>query len=214
MAAGDRLTPDEVDKSGISARPTNDSGLYLGAGLAVGQGRTTEGGATPGLAFLGHVEPGYQVNRGEFGRLEFGVDLFAGTLSYRMPDDHPKVQGKVTQPVPFGLLLKAGYGYSLGGPMYGILNAGVGPVVTKYQVTDTPSGITGDSGQVSGLAWEVGWRLVAPMAGPLDFTFGIDWMQIQADVGKLDLSSGGRYAFDQTSIVNIPSIEAGLRLRL
>ena len=206
----DTLTPDQVSIVGISSRPSNDSGVFIGAGASLGQGRTTEG-SSAGVAFLGHVEPGYQVSTGSWSRLEFGLDLFSGAVNYRLPDDRP-VGGKVSYPGLYGVLAKAGYGYSLGENLFGVLKFGVGPVSAGLNIVTAAAG-TAKADNVSGLAWQLGWEAVAPMGRSFDFTFGISWMQMQFDVGKLQ-ENGVSFNFNRSMIVNIPAIDLGLRLRL
>ena len=207
---GDMLTPDQVSKVGISSKPTNDSGVFVGFGGSIGQGRTTEA-STPGVAFLAHVEPGYQVSTGSWSRLELSLDLFSGVVNYRLPDSHA-VGGKVSYPGLFGAIAKAGYGYSLGDNMFGVLKFGVGPVFAGVSI-DTPAAGTAKADGLTGIAWELAWDAVAPINRTLDFIFGVSWQQLQFDVGKLK-SQGVSYNFDRTMIVNIPSVDLGLRFRL
>ena len=85
LAAGDMFTPDEVQVTGVSSKPTNDSGVFIGVGAKVGQGRTTDAGATPGVSFLTTVEPGFQASSSSWSRIEVSAELFAGSVTYRLP---------------------------------------------------------------------------------------------------------------------------------
>lgn len=209
FAAGDMLQPNEIQTTGIEANPANDSGVFLGAGLSFGQARTTEEGASPGTAYFLHLEPGYQVRRGSFGRLEFSGDLLFGQGSFRQGNGG----GTASMNVGFGLLLKAGFGYSLGDKAYGLVKIGAGPAIGK--VTAHPDGAGKvESDTISGLAAYLGWTMVMPLSEALDATGGISWTHFQMPVDKLKGSGGAEYAFDQTVIVNVPALELGLRLRI
>jgi hypothetical protein len=206
-AAGDTLTPDEVQVTGVSSKPSNDSGIFIGAGATFGQGRTTDPGATPATAYLLQVEPGYQASTGSWSRFELSLELFTGQVGYRLPDDQP-LGGKVSYNGLFGGLAKVGYGYSLGNDMVGVLKAGVGPASATIAVSPTDSGkLTSD--RLTGLAWTLGWELVAPVTTRLDFTAGVNWTQFQFDV-----SSIGQVHIDRTFIANMPAADVGLRVRL
>ena len=188
LAAGDMLTPDEVPHQGISANPSNESGLFLGAGASVGQGRSTESGSSPGLAYFGHVEPGYQFNRGDWGRLEASVDVSAGTAAFRTADDK---LGKVTTTVPLEVMFKGGYGYSLGQHAVGLVEVGVGPALAKWKIEPNGKSLTSDT--VTGLAYMIGYKVVVPMSSFLDATVGISWSQMQFDVSNFT-GGGDTYA--------------------
>ena len=209
-AAGDMLKPSEVNYEGESTNPMNESGVFLGAGMSFGQGNSTESGSSGGLALFGHVEPGYQINTGSWSRLELSADLYFGNVSWRYPSS---VGGKVTMPVGFGLMPKIGYGYSLGGKMFGLLKAGVGPVVAKFKMKD--KGFSAESdGAVSGIAGMIGWEMVLPVGDSFDLTGGLSLTHMQLDVGDLDLSGGGKTSFDRSVNVNIPEVRLGARVRL
>lgn len=208
LAAGDMLQPNEIQDKGIEANPANDSGLFVGAGLTFGQARTTEEGASPGLATFLNVEPGFQMRRGSFGRLEFSGQFLFGKSSFRLGDG----EGKVDVPVGFGLIAKAGYGYSLGSKMFGIMKAGLGPLMGKYEQEVDAVGKV-ESGTISGLAGYLGWTMVAPLTDSLDATGGISWTHMQFDVGDVEDSGGTEYPVDRTVIVNVPAVDLGLRVR-
>lgn len=209
LAAGDMLTPDEVQHTGISSNPVNESGLFLGAGVGFGQGRSSEDGSTPGLAVFGHVEPGFQFNRGDWGRLEVSADVFAGSSVFRTADDN---LGKVTSTVPFGVMVKGGYGYSLGQHATGLLEVGVGPTMAKIKV-ERPD-FTAETSAISGLAYMIGYKVVLPLNSFLDGTIGISWTQMQFDVSNLTTTGGNALAINRTILDDIPAAELGLRIRL
>ena len=115
-AEGDMLKPSEIQTTGESSNPTNDSGAFIGGGLTFGQARTTEKGVSPGVAMLFSFEPGYQVNRGSWNRLEFSGQLFAGKAEF----------GKSDVNIGLGLLAKIGYGYSMGDKLMAMFKFGAG----------------------------------------------------------------------------------------
>lgn len=201
----DMLKPDEIKTVGVSSNPANDSGMFLGGGLAFGQGRSTEGDSTPGLAYFLKFEPGYQMSRGTWGRMEIGAELLSGTAAFRTPDDGGL--GKVTTSVPFGLLLKFGYGYSIGEKMFGLARVGFGPVMGKVEADI--DGETYSSDSLSGMAGQIGWLMVIPMNDALDATGGFSWTHMQFDVDEIS-----NVEIDRTIIVNVPAVEVGLRVRL
>lgn len=202
----DMLTPDEIKTTGISSNPDNDSGIFIGAGLGFGQGRSTEEGTSPGTAYFLKFEPGYQANRGTWGRIEFSGEVYSGKASFRSDD-----LGKLSAS-SFGLMLHAGYGYSLGTKMFGVVRVGVGPVSAKFSAENKGVKYTADS--VSGLATQIGWLMVVPMSGSMDATGGISWTQTQYDVDTVK-SGSVEYKLDNSNvIVNQPAVEVGLRFRL
>lgn len=214
FAAGDMLTPDEVQTTGISTKPTNDSGVFLGGKVLFGQGRSTEDGSTGGMAYFLGVEPGYQASRGSWGRFEVSADLFTGLINFRNPNSTAEkaMPGKITAQLPFGLMIKGGYGYSLGGDVFGVLKLGAGPVLGKVKLEAPDSHGTFTSDSISGLAWQIGWELVAPINKTVDFTGGLSWTQVQLDVTKLK-NGGTSVAVDRNLIANVPGVDLGLRVR-
>ena len=208
LAAGDMLTPDEVQTTGIEANPANDSGMFLGAGLSVGQATSTEPGSSSGLATFVTIEPGYQRRSGSFGRLEMSAEFLFGKSSFRLGDG----DGKVDLPVGFGVLAKFGYGYSLGGKAFGIAKVGLGPLMGKYEGHPKGAGkITSDT--VSGLAGMIGWTAVVPISDSLDFTGGISYTHMAFGVSKVKDSGGTSYDLNRSVQVNVASADLGLRLR-
>ncbi len=208
LAAGDMLQPNEVQTTGISANPANESGFFLGAGLGFGQARSTDKDTTPGLAMLGKIEPGFQVGRGSWSRLEFSGEFLFGNISFRTKETNA---GKVEMPIGFGLLVKAGYGYSLGEKAIAMVKLGVGPMLAKYKAK--PLGQTAESdGAVSGLAAMVGWTMVLPMTDVLDGVLGIDWHHYQFNVDDVKIN-GAKADYDRNVAVNVPQANLGLRVR-
>lgn len=204
----DQLKPSQVNYQGESTNPANASGVFLGAGASFGQALPTDAGS-PGLAYLLHFEPGYQIETGSWSRLELSADLFSGKLAFRHKDNAADTGGKVEMPITFGLMPKIGYGYSLGGRMMGLVKAGVGPVVARFEVEDAES-----DGSVSGLAAMLGWEMIVPASESLDFTSGLSFTHMQFDVDELELPGGTKFKYDRSVNANVPEVRLGLRLRL
>lgn len=205
----DMLKPDEVDMSRDNvSNPQNKSGMFIGAGLGFGQARSTEGDSSPGLGYLLKVEPGYQMNRGTWGRMEISGELMSGSMAFRTEDSN---LGKVTIPVGFGLLAKIGYGYSLGDKMFGLARVGVGPVMAKVNVDVGNTDYKSDT--ISGLAAQLGWLMIIPMGDTFDATGGISWTHFELSVDEVE-NGNTKYDVDRTLIVNVPSVDVGIRIRL
>ncbi len=209
-ASGDQLKPDEIQTEGVSSTPANESGLFVGARGYFGQGRSTGGGG-PGVGSFLSVEPGYQVKNDSWNRLEFGGSLFMGQASYR-ESEATLGGGKATAKVDFGLLVNGAWGYSLGGSAFGLLKAGVGPFSGSYALKSDDFG-TYNSEDLSGLAWQLGYDVVVPGKGAVDFIGGVNLLQLQIDPGYLREGSN-RYKFSRTLHVNIPSANFGIRFRI
>ncbi|MBM4253632.1 MAG: hypothetical protein FJ146_16820 [Deltaproteobacteria bacterium] len=207
VAAGDMLTPDEVKTTGISANPANDSGLFVGAGARFGQSRSTDGGSSPGIGSLLFVEPGYQANTGSWSRFEISAELFTGSLDFRLPASSA-LGGKSTLSGLNGGIFKVGHGYSLGSQMFGVLKAGVGLASTVYEAEAGATKVKSD--RTNGLAWTVGWQLVAPLTSRFDFTAGVDWTQFQFDV---DFGNAGGSGSGRQVLANLLAADVGLRFR-
>lgn len=202
----DQLKPSQVNYQGESTNPANASGVFLGAGASFGQAQPTDDGS-PGLAYLLHFEPGYQVETGTWSRFEVSADFFAGKINFRHADNAAGTGGRVAMPIGFGIMPKVGYGYSLGGKMIGLAKAGVGPVMAKFTLGDLET-----KDNVSGLAAMLGWDMVIPASSALDFTAGISFTHMQFDINGIKLPDGKNY--NRSVNTNVPEVHLGLRVRL
>lgn len=201
----DMLQPSEINTVGETANPTNASGGFLGAGLTFGQARTTEDSVSPGVATLFYVEPGYQVNRGSWNRLEFSGQVFSGRATFGDSDVN----------VGLGLLAKIGMGYSLGDRLMAMFKLGAGPVMATFETevdTGTSTEKVESDGTLMGLGLMGAWQMVFPMSSALDMTGGLSWTHMQFNVD--DVKSGGtKYKIDRQVIANVPAVDLGLRFR-
>jgi len=198
----DSLKPSDLQMTGESSRPSNDNGAFIGGGLAFGSARTTEKGVSPGVAMLFSFEPGYQVNRGSWNRLEFSGQIFAGQAEF----------GKTDINVGLGLLAKLGYGYSLGDKLMAMFRVGAGPVLATFKNRDNAESIESD-GTLMGLGLQGAWQLVFPMSDALDLVGGLSWTHMQFNVDDVKGSGGEKYSLDRQVIANTQTLDLGLRVR-
>lgn len=207
QGSNDMLKPSQVNYEGESSNPANDSGFFVGAGATFGQARTTEDGSSPGTAWFLNVEPGYQVNRGSWNRFEVGAQFLTGGMSVRYPD---RSGGKVDMKVKYGVLARAGWGYSLGSGTMGVLKVGVGPVAADFE--GEANGVKSKADDLSGLATQVGYEVVMPINNTLDFNAGFDWNHMEFDVNDVK-RNGQTEKLDRNVVINIPSLALGVRAR-
>jgi len=198
----DTMKPSELQMTGESSNPSNDSGAFIGGGLSFGSARTTEDGVSPGVAMLFSFEPGYQVNRGSWNRLEFSGQIFAGKTEF----------GKNDINVGLGILAKLGYGYSLGDKLMGIFRVGAGPVMATFKSREDAESVESD-GTLMGLGLQGAWQLVFPMNDSLDLVGGLAWNHMQFNVDDVKGSNGTIYNIDRQVIVNAQTVDLGLRVR-
>jgi hypothetical protein len=198
----DVMKPSELQMTGESSNPSNDSGAFIGGGLSFGSARTTRDGVSPGVAMLFSFEPGYQVNRGSWNRLEFSGQIFAGKAEF----------GKNDVNIGLGVLAKLGYGYSLGDKLMSVFRVGAGPVMATFKSRDATESVESD-GTLMGLGVQGAWQIVFPMNDSLDLIGGLAWNHMQFNVDDVKGSSGATYKYDQQVIANAQTVDLGLRVR-
>lgn len=211
----EQIKPSQVEHKGKRATPVNDSGWLLNGGISVGQAMPTEDGS-PELASFVHFLPGYQQGIGSWGRIEFGVDFFAGQLRLRHADNASNTGGLVQLPIPYGLMPQFGYGYTIGNNMLGVSRVGVGLASARLEL-----GKLQDS-SLTGLLGMVGWDFIATVSESFDLIAGWAWTHWQFDVGQLDdsrqvglkLRSSGKVEYNRVLRVNSNEVKLGFRMRL
>jgi hypothetical protein len=156
------------------------------------------------------LEPGYQAKKDSWNRLELSTNFLAGKVSYR-EGSGTLGGGTGTTSVDFGLLINGAWGYSLGSSAFGLLKAGVGPLMASYSLKTDDAG-TFKADDLSGLAWQVGYDIVVPTQGQVDFIGGIGLIQFQVDPGTLRQGQNS-YKLGRTLNVNLPSANFGIRSR-
>ncbi len=167
----------------------NTGGPYVGGLFAIGQS-TSSDSSSPGPAWLLGVDVGLGVKRDAWNRVEFGLELDKGSLSYELKDQ--KVD--VDLDLDMMALLKVGYGYSLGDHVFGVFRAGIGVAQLGYKgASDT------------GVAYLVGWDAVFPASERLDMSVGFNLRSVQAKFSELA---------DSSSQINVPTLSLGARVRL
>jgi len=190
----------------------NNSAVFVGAGLGFGQSRATKSGSTPDVSFKGFFEPGYQRQLSPWSRMELSGEVFFGSTGFRKGGDDGY---KARVPVGFGLLAKAGYGYSLGSSLVGVWKAGIGPVMAKYTADAAGDMEIESKGAVWGTAGYLGFSLGMPVSDSLDFNGGIELTHMAFDLGDLRVKSGGTTeTVDSGSTLNLNVWQATLGLRL
>lgn len=196
------------------SRADKGSGVFLGAGIGVGQAQPTSGGTSPGLAFKAYFEPGYQRQMTSWSRMEFGGEVFSGALTFRRNGTDTSSYS-ATVPLGLGLLVKAGYGYSLGGDAYGTWKVGLGPVFAKYKASGDEFSESSKS-TVWGTAAQLGFILGVPASEALSFQGGINLTHYNLDIGDVERTAGGFTATSSEGSVNLNVWEAtfGMRYRL
>lgn len=184
---------DPVDK--------NVGGPYVGAQFVVGQAIKV-GDSSPGVAYLVGADVGYVVKRDTWNRLELGLELSTGKASFKDKDFDRDVD------IDLNLvsMVKAGYGYSLGGHSFGVFRAGVGIAQASYDSSLDVGGKL-DGGDSTGIAALLAWDAVVPASDTLDFTFGLSYRILSFNFKDLPNDDG---SFQ----MNIPAAYAGVRVKL
>lgn len=205
----DMLTPDEVPLETPNSTPNNQNGPFLGAGLSLGQARTTEADSSPSVATFYRIEPGYQIGTNSWNRIEISADILTGSLGFRQ--SHGNLSGKHQLNLDIGFLAKFGYGYSLGNKMFAVAKFGAGALTGNLTATANSQTVKSDS--ITGTALLLGWNMVVPISTSLDFNGGLSLLHTQFDIGSLK-SGPAVYDYGRSLVLNIPSIDLGLRFRL
>ncbi|MBC7661480.1 MAG: hypothetical protein H7249_17425 [Chitinophagaceae bacterium] len=186
-------TDDPVDK--------NVGGPYVGGQFVVGQG-VKVGDSSPGVAYLIGADVGYVVKRDTWNRIELGLELSTGKASYKDKDFKEDVDLNLN----LVTMVKAGYGYSLGGHSFGVFRAGVGIAQASYDgKSDLGPKVNG--GSSTGVATLLAWDAVIPASDALDFTFGVSWRTVNFNFKDLPNNQGSYQ-------LNIPAVYAGARVKL
>jgi hypothetical protein len=164
---------------------------YVSADLGFGEA-FNNGGGSPGVAYNIKAEGGYIASRDSWSRVEFGLGILMGGTSYRADVDGESL--KYTTTLGPGMLLKLGYGYSLGEKMIGLWRVGAG-------LTSGSTSAEGSSESFLGPMIAVGYDLIVQTEGNFDLLAG-------AEVTHL--------SYDASAPVNmnIPAIRVGIRMRL
>lgn len=179
----------------------NFGGAYAGGQLLLGQAYVA-GDGSAGPAFLGSLDLGYAIKRDTWNRIELGLELGTGKASF-------KDKGTPSIDVDLGLdaivMLKGGYGYSLGGAAFGFFRAGVGMVSASFD--GSAGDVDIDGGSSTGVATMIGWDAVYFADASLDLIFGASLRLINFNFNDV---ADDRGSFQ----LNIPSVYAGARWRL
>ncbi len=167
----------------------NVGGPYVGGLFQIGQA-SSSGASSPGPAWLGSLDLGVGLKRDTWNRIELGVELGKGSLSFENKDKNIDA----TVSLDLSAVAKAGYGYSLGDHAFGVFRVGVGIAQASFK-----------GAHDTGLVTLVGWDAVFPATDTIDVSAGFSWRSLQlkfADLGD----HGVQY--------NVPTLALGARVRL
>ncbi|HYX39870.1 MAG: porin family protein [Pseudobdellovibrionaceae bacterium] len=175
----------------------NFPGPYVGGQLTLGQAFKA-GSGSPGTAYLLGADLGYGIKRDTWNRIELGLELATGKAAFTEKTNLGDV--KVDLDLDLVMMLKAGYGYSLGDAAFGTFRIGAGIAQASYEgklggfvATDNTSGV----------AAMIGWDAFFPASPTMDFLFG-------ASYRIFNFKFEGQDSFQ----MSFPGLYAGARVRL
>lgn len=172
----------------------NFPGPTVGLNLNFGQAQKAGGSSSPGPFWSAGVEAGYVFKRDTWNRMELGFELATGGLEFR---DRDQIDSKLSIDLKTMAMVKAGYGYSLGGAAFGVWRLGVGMAFAEL---DTNTGLRDDG---SAIAASLGWDAVFPASDRLHMIFGFNFRYFNFSWDEID-------SFQ----VNVPAIYGALRMQL
>ncbi len=178
----------------------NFEGPYAGGLASFGQALKV-GDSAPGPVWLISGDLGYGIKRDTWNRIELGVELGTGGASFK---DKNNGGIKVDLDLDMLMMLKGGYGYSLGGKTFGFLRAGAG--MTKASYDGKLGGLKVDGGSSTGLVTMIGWDTVYFASDKLDLTLGFNFRFFNFDFS--DIGDAGSFQ------MNVPTLFVGARFRL
>lgn len=191
LVMGQARAADPVDK--------NFGGPYAGAQFVLGQGQKV-GNSASGPAYLIGADVGYGIKRDTWNRIEIGLELDKGKASFT--DKTTAGDIKVNMDLDSVIMIKAGYGYSLGDSAFGVFRIGAGIVEASYD--GKIGGNKFDGGTSSGVATMIGWDTIFPASPTLDFVFGASFRFFNFTFDDLP---------DGNLQLNFPGLYAGARVR-
>ena len=176
-------------------------GGYIGAGVGIGQTYSADSSSVPGISFLAHLQPGYIVQNNSWDRFELALDVFFGSLN---------VGGDSKYAVPvFGVTPKFGYGYTLGGGIFGVLNVFGGGVNGRLDGKVFDATLKSDS--VWGVIYGVGYDLVFDVSDRFEFVGGLSIAHYQFNFSGVKVNDVTRDSV--TANLNVPQLTLGARLK-
>ncbi len=191
FAMGQARADDPVDK--------NFGGPYVGGQFVLGQGQKV-GNSASGPAYLVGADVGYGIKRDTWNRIEIGLELDKGKASFTDKSSIGDI--KVNLDLNSVIMIKAGYGYSLGDSAFGVFRIGAGIVDASYDGKIAGQKI--DGGTSSGVATMIGWDTIFPASPALDFLFGASFRFFNLSFDDLD---------NGNLQLNFPGLYAGARVR-
>lgn len=177
----------------------NFPGPFVGVGFDLGQAQAAGKDSNPDAALQLGAEFGYVMKKDTWNRVELGASI--GYANLNMKIDGNKV--KVTQ-IP-QLLLKAGYGYSLGNNVFGVFRLGAGVGLGEYETTVSSVTTEGDA---SAFIAMLGWDVVYPASESTELVFGANFKSYSVNVDDINGQSV------ESVQVNVPGLMAQVRFRI
>lgn len=175
----------------------NFGGPFVGGQMTLGQ-TFKAGSGSPGTAYLLGADLGYGIKRDTWNRIELGAEVATGKAAFT--DKTSLGDVKVDLDLDLVMMLKAGYGYSLGDAAFGTFRIGAGIAQASYE---GKLGGFVDTDDTQGVAAMIGWDAFFPASSTMDFLFG-------ASYRIFNFKFEGQDSFQ----VSFPGLYAGVRVRM
>jgi hypothetical protein len=199
-------TPELYDSSKPKGMPiTFPSAATLGGFVSFGQSKSAESDENPKVAWFAGASFNYLKGTSTWSRVEFGADLFRGSVGH----------SAATIPVNLGFVAHAGYGYSLGGDLFGTLQIGAGLANVGYEGEFNGKDVE-LSGSEAATVLQFGWHMALPVGSNFSFTAGVDITKMDFTVGDVVVQDGSKLKvdLDKRESLTIPSLQLGFRAAL
>ena len=165
----------------LQAEPVdkNFPGPYLAGGVQFGQSYEAGADVSPGTAISYGLDLGYVIKRDTWDRVEFGLELGSASMTY-------KTKGALTTKVELEgmshVMLKLGYGYSIGDNVFANLRLGAGLASCDYTATIASLSASSKSIAVFRL---IAWDIVYPLSDSMDFLLGANMRMYNTSVDEI-----------------------------
>jgi hypothetical protein len=198
-------TPELYDASKPKGMPvTFPSAATFGGFVSFGQSRSSKSEDNPKVAWMTGGSFTYLKGTSTWNRVDFGGDVFTGSVGHSNAD----------VPINIGFLAHFGYGYSLGGELFGTLQIGAGLANVGYKGETEQNQKFEMSESKGATVLQIGWHLAMPIGSNVGFTAGIDYTKMDFTVDDVDLVDNGVkrvFELDKRESLTIPSLQLGVR---
>ncbi len=184
--------------------------FFIGGGARFGQAYATENGS-PGSTYTLFVEPGFSFARDSWAKIDLSLELFHSKLDMQVGDS---TSGKadVTYDIPYGALIKAAYGFSMGEGMWSFASIGLGSAAHNTTIKNGGSSATSVNTE-SGFVSHLGWNLMGKLSENVSLGGGLLARHYSFSIGKVK-SNGVEYNVDTKPQANQYQAEILLRVML